>query len=223
MVADRSKIPLPASMLSRNTTGGRQNGQPTTLPKVNGKPAAKRRGFGLFSDDEDEAEETEAESSRLSVSFSGNKSGFEELGKAKGNGRMSVDGAGLFDSFMTPLVVVAFPCFVRENMRDTFCCVSTRCMLTGAKKKVNTGDANELRENQTSTHRSLKLWLPRSQLIIHLNNRSLPATPVTPSSRPRSARAVSLTATPPIPLPLPELSNARRLPKTLPLPKRRTN
>lgn len=114
MVADRSKIPLPASMLSRSTIGGRQNGQLTTKSGVNGKPAPKRRGFGLFSDDEDEGEDTEAESSRLSVSFSGNKSGFEELGKTKGKARMSVDGSGRVFGFSRDVDVLLF-CFTRKN------------------------------------------------------------------------------------------------------------
>lgn len=97
MVADRSKIPLPASMLNRGNITGRQVAAP---PKSTGKPAIKkRRGFGLFSEDEG-GEETEAESSRLSVSFSGNKSGFEELGKAKGR-RMSADGTGMFSLFFS--------------------------------------------------------------------------------------------------------------------------
>lgn len=95
MVADRSKIPVPASMLGR---GGNITGRQTApAPKPNGKPAIKkRRGFGLFSEDEG-GEETETESSRLSVSFSGNKSGFRELSKTKGR-RMSADGIGRFSS-----------------------------------------------------------------------------------------------------------------------------
>lgn len=105
MVADRSKIPLPASMLGRGNINGRQAGQ-AALPKANVKSVTKkRRGFGLFS--EDEGEETRAESSRLSVSFSGNKSGFEELGKAKGR-RMSADGTGTCGLFM---ILPALFCF----------------------------------------------------------------------------------------------------------------
>lgn len=108
MVADRSKIPLPASMLGRGNISGRQSGQTAALPKANVKSVTKkRRGFGLFSEDEGEGEETRAESSRLSVSFSGNKSGFEELGKAKGR-RMSADGTGTCGLFM---ILPALFCF----------------------------------------------------------------------------------------------------------------
>lgn len=106
MVADRSKIPLPASMLGRGNITGRQGGQIAALPKANMKPAIKkRRGFGLFSEDEGEGKETKAESSRLSVSFSGNKSGFEELGKVKGR-RTSADGTGTFGLFRDLFSVV---------------------------------------------------------------------------------------------------------------------
>lgn len=87
-------------MLGRGNITGRQGGQTVALPKANMKSAIKkRRGFGLFSEDEGEGKEKKAaESSRLSVSFSGNKSGFEELGKVKGR-RMSTDGTGTCGPF----------------------------------------------------------------------------------------------------------------------------
>lgn len=110
MVLNRQTNSLASSLLSRSMNGGRQNEQAVTLSGANGKSVVKRRGFGLFSDDEDDGEEAEAESSRLSVSFSGNKSGFEVLEKVKGKGRMSTDGTGMFGFFHVAAIHV--PLFV---------------------------------------------------------------------------------------------------------------
>lgn len=111
-------LPTTSSMLSRNL--GHSNGRPSSLPvkaksgtsaTTSTMPAKKRRGFGLFSDDEED-EAMGDESKKLSVSFSGNKSGFEKIEKVKGKGRMSLDGT---DSNSSPSLSISFPVYTPQS------------------------------------------------------------------------------------------------------------
>lgn len=109
--------PTSSSMLSRSSLG-QSNGRPSSSLPVKAKSnigattstiPAQRRGFGLFSDDEDEGEAMGDESKKLSVSFSGNKSGFEKIEKVKGKGRMSLDGTDYSSQSMSSSFPVYTP------------------------------------------------------------------------------------------------------------------